>query len=167
MPKSWIFNTSQPPPPPNCAADIPDKKEILSKKCLSENKWWWWLRDFRRDRGRDEKNLEWQHETREEQDPTQWGAREAVCSAAWLTHNRSSTARAPPRGWRNRAQYCEQTNTPVQMHNVTGRNTQRDINTHRQTFYCCHVRTISVSKDRWGIYLSIFLQQEREAKSNI
>lgn len=44
--------------------------------------------------------------------------------------------------------HCEQTNTPVQMHNVTGRNTQRDINTHRQTFYCCHVRAISVSKDR-------------------
>lgn len=115
--KDEFFNTSQ--FPPKIVQQAPYKKEFLSKKCLSENKWWWWLRDFRRDRGRDEKNLEWQHETREEQDPTQWGARGAVCSAAWLTHNRSSTARVPPRGWRNRAQYAPTVSRQIHLFRCT------------------------------------------------
>lgn len=134
---------------------IPDMKEILSYKCFSENKWWW-LRDFGRNRGRDEKNLEWQDETGEEQDPTRWGAWEAVCSAAWLTHNRSATARAPPRVWRNRAQYAPTVSRQIHLFRrtkMTGRNTQKDINTQRHTarkeskvLYGCHVRAISESE---------------------
>lgn len=88
-----------------------EKEKISINKGFPENKWWQW-RDFGRSRGKDEKNSEWQHETREEQDLTRWGgvgwlvrrgggAREAV----WLTHDHSSTARAPPRVWRNGAEH--------------------------------------------------------------
>ena len=116
---------------------MPDTKEILSMKCFSENKWWWWLRESREEQrkrwkecgmtGRDRRG------TGEEQDPTRWGAWEAVCSAAWLTHNRSATARAPPRVRRNRAQYAPTVSRQIHLLKMTGRNTQKDINTHRHT----------------------------------
>lgn len=145
---------------------IPEIKEILSKKCFSENKWWWWLRDFRRNRGGDEKNLEWQDETGEEQDSTRWGAWEAVCSAAWLTHNRRATARAPPRVWRNRARYAPTVSRQIHLFRRPKwqvENTQKDTNTHRHTvrkkskvFYGFQGRALSESKtDEVFIYVSI------------
>lgn len=100
-------------------------------KRFSESNWWWWLKGWGRNRGGDEKNLGWQDETGEEEDPTRWGAWEAVCSVAWLTHNCSAAAGAPPRVWRNstRRTHCEQANTPVHTAKMTGRNTQKDRST--------------------------------------
>lgn len=108
---------------------ICDLKETVSEKWFSENNWWWWLRDRRRDRGRDERNLGWQGETREEQDPTRWGAWEAVCSAAWLTCNCRATARAPPRLWRNRAQYAPTVSRQIHLF----RHRKWRVEIHRKT----------------------------------
>lgn len=149
---------------------IPDKR-TFSEKYFPENKWWW-LRDCRRNRGRDERNLEWQDETGEEQDPPRWGAWEAVCSAAWLTHNRSATARAPPRVRRNRAHYAPTVNRQIHLFRCTKWQVEirRKTNRHRyigeKTVQCSMARYWSNwIKDKWGICLSVCLWAAAETRS--
>ena len=125
-------------------------------------------RVYERKRGRDERSVGWQDETSEEQDPTQWGALEAVCSAAWLTRSSRAAARTPSRVWRNRA-HCEQTSTPVHEPKMTCRNTQEDIHTRQHTVrnkvkYSVDVMREIPPDQRQVRDIFIGLQQEREAK---
>lgn len=147
---------------------IPDIKEILSMKCFSDNKWWWWLRDCGWNRGRHERNLEWQDETGEEQDPTRWGAWEAVCSAAWLTHNCSATARAPPRVGEtehNALRLWAEKYTCSDAKSDRKKYTERHKRTHKRTvstkckLFGCHVCYFWI-KGRWGIDLCICSRKE-------
>lgn len=90
-----------------CYLNLPTPliKENLNKKWCSEN-CWRWVKLFKRNRGGDEKNLEWQDETGEEKRTHHGGgggAREAVCSTAWLTCARALLPRAPPGVWRSLA----------------------------------------------------------------
>lgn len=123
---------------------IPDTTGTLGKKGFSETERWWWLRDFRSHRGRDEKNLAWQDETGEEQDPTRRGGLRGRLQRCLIDTQSQLYCQGPSQSLGKKQStmctHCEQTNTPVQMHKMTGRNT------HGQIFYCCHVRAISESK---------------------
>lgn len=101
-------------------------------------------------------------ETGEGQDPTRWGAWEAVCSAAWLTHTRSATARALPRVWRSRAQCAPTVNRQIHLfrHTKWQVEIQRKAGVHAAIrwgkSYGLSCENYLRINDRWGIHICIW-----------
>lgn len=145
---------------------IHDMKEALSKKCFSESKRWRWLRDFGSNRGKRWKESGMTGRDRRGTGPhTTGGLRgrlqrcltdtqsQRYCQGPSQSSEEQSTIRA----------HREQTNTPVQMPEMTDRNTQTDINTHTQgeeekegvLWLSCE--SYFWIKGRWRIYLCIYL----------
>lgn len=139
-------------------AQIPDTTGILGKKCFSETERWWWLRDFRSHRGRDEKNLAWQDETGEEQDPTRRGGLERPSAALpdWHTIAALLLGALPEFGRKT-----EHNVHPLWADKYTCSGAQND----RQIYTWADILLLSCKsyfwiKDRWGFHLYICSRRE-------
>lgn len=132
MPIYWILYHN------SCTelCSMPDIKEILSMKCFSENKWWWWLRESREEQRKRWKECGMTGRDRRGTGPHAMGGLRGRLQRCLIDTQSHRYCQGPSQSSEKQSTIrsdCEQTNTPVQTLKMTGRNTQKDINTHRHT----------------------------------